>query len=333
MKYLKGISIALVILLVVYFIGPRPDSVTIDNNPVSIDVSLDQLSQFVQDKEDATPHLKPGNAAQIIWADSIHEKTAYSLVYLHGFSASHEEGAPINKEIAKRYGMNLYLSRISGHGTNESDPFGQLTVEDMVNSAKEAVAIGKLLGDNVIVMSCSTGGTFGLYLAANDPDIASLILYSPNIDLYDQTSDVLLAPWGLQIARLISGGKQRTFEATEDVQKYWTTTYRLEGAVALKQLLQETMRPDIFQKITQPVFIGYYYKSELEQDNVISVEKILEMNGQLGTADSNKIIKAFADVGNHAINSKYFSKDVASVRKETINFLEKNMGLIPTSRD
>jgi len=333
MKYLKGIGIALVVLLVVYFIGPRPDPVTIDNDPTSLDLALEELSDFINNREKNTPHLRPGNEAQIIWADSNQVKTPYALVYIHGFSASQEEGAPIHKEIADRYGMNLYLARISGHGTNEPEPFASLTVEKMMNSAKEAIAIGKLLGEKVIVMSCSTGGTFSLYLASNDPGIDGLIMYSPNIDLYNQTSDILTAPWGLQIARLISGGDQRSFEATEDVKKYWTTTYRLEGLIALKQLLQETMTKETFEKVRQPTFIGYYYKNEAEQDNVISISKINEMQVLLGTSKEEKRVVAFPDVGNHAINSKYYSKDLNSVRSETIAFLEEVMGLIPKTSD
>ena len=333
MKYLRRVGVFLFILVIVYFAGPMPAPIIINNNPASLEISLNELSNFVKDKEDNTPYLKPGNSAHIVWTDSTHTKTPFSLVYIHGFSASPEEGAPIHKEIADRYGMNLFLARIAGHGTNEPEPFKELSAEKMIESAKEAVAIGKIIGDKVIVMSCSTGGTFSLYLASNDADIEGLILYSPNISLYNQSSNILTAPWGLQIARLISGGAQRSFDATEDVQKYWTTTYRLEGLIALKQLLQFTMTTETFENVLQPTFIGYFYKNEQEQDKVISVNKINEMQKVLGTPQKQKRVVAFPDVGNHAINSKYYSKDLTSVRVETIKFLEEVMNLTPKSSD
>lgn len=333
MKYLKGIGIGLIILFTIYIVGPKPSTVEIDNNLISLNVSLDELDEFVKDKEDATPYLKPGNAAQIIWADSVPKKTTYSLVYLHGFSASHEEGAPIHQEMAERYGINLYLARIDGHGTNEAEPFKELTVEGMLTSAKEAIAIGKLIGEKVIVMSCSTGGTFSLYLSANDPGIVAQILYSPNIDLYDNTSEVLLMPWGLQLARQIAGGKSRTFESDSLIKKYWTTTYRLEGLIALKQLLKATMTTETFQSIHQPTFVGYYYKNEEEQDKVISIPKMLKMSEQLATPNDQKIVVPFPNVGFHGLNSKYRSQDLESVRTETIIFFEETIGLIPKLSD
>ena len=323
------IGIGLVILILLYAVGPIPKDLHMDNKPKTLNYQLSDLDSIIDAHEIKIPYIKSGNQAEIIWADSAQGKTKYSLVYLHGFSASHEEGAPVHREIAKKYGMNLYLSRISGHGTADPEPFENLTVEDMVASAKEAVAYGKLLGEKVILMSCSTGGTFSLYLAPKDPKIAGLILYSPNIDLYNNASELLTAPWGLEIARLINDGNQRSFESDELIKKYWTTKYRLEGAVALKHLLEVTMTENLFQKITQPVFIGYYYKNEEEQDKVVSVKRILEMSEQLGTDEKQKMIVAFADVGAHGLNSKYRSQDLESVRNETINFLEKIMELTP----
>jgi esterase/lipase len=333
MKLLKGIGIGLVVLVITFMLGPKPNQVEIDNIPSALEVPLEELSEFVKDTEDATENLKPGNAAEIVWKDSVMEQTPYSIVYLHGFSASHEEGAPLHREMARRYGMNLYLARIDGHGTDEPDPFKTLTVAGMLASAKEAIAIGKLLGEKVIVMSCSTGGTFSLYLAANDPDIVAQILYSPNIDLYDNTSEVLVMPWGLQLARQITNGNSRSFEADTTIKKYWTTTYRLEGLIALKQLLKATMIKETFQAIHQPTFIGYYYKNEVEQDNIISIPKILEMSEQLATPSDQKMVVPFPNVGFHGLNSKYRSQDLASVRKETILFLEEIIGLTPKQRD
>ena len=48
----------------------------------------------------ATHRLKPDNEARIVWADSSRQKTAYAIVYLHGFSASLGEGDPTDTDIA-----------------------------------------------------------------------------------------------------------------------------------------------------------------------------------------------------------------------------------------
>ncbi len=333
MKIIKGLGIAIVVLVITFLLGPKADMPAINNTPTQIDVTLEGLTEYVALKEKNTPYLKPDNEARIIWADSTQLKTPYSFVYLHGFSASQMEGSPLHLDIAKKYNANLYLSRLDGHGTNEPEPFADLSVEKLISTAKEAIAIGKLLGDKVIIISCSTGGTLGLYLAASDPDIAGLVLYSPNIDLYDQSSDLVTGPWGLQILRAIIGGEQTTSKASEEVKQYWTTNYRLEGIVQLKLLLEATMTAETFEQVTQPVFVGYYYKNEEEKDKTVSIERMLEMYDQLGTDDSLKAIKAFPNVGAHVISSSLKSKDLESVRQETNSFLENIMGLIPKSSD
>ena len=62
--------------------------------------------------------------------------------------------------------------------------------------------IGRLIGNKVVVMSCSTGSTLALYLAAKNHEwIDGLICYSPNIDTYDQATHLVDGPWGLQIAQ------------------------------------------------------------------------------------------------------------------------------------
>lgn len=57
--------------------------------------------------------------------------------------------------------------------------------------------------------------------------------------------------------------KCRGFEANETVQKWWTNYYRIEGLVALKSFVQNTMKDQLFPQIKQPVLMAYYYKNVL----------------------------------------------------------------------
>jgi pimeloyl-ACP methyl ester carboxylesterase len=334
MKYLRWIGVFLLLVLLLVLVGPRPSTLLIDVTPMAVDtsVSLFSLAQNVKSTEASVKDLRVGNEAQIIWADSVPSKTPYSFIYLHGFSASHAEAFPIHQHIARRYGCNLYLSRLYAHGLAEQEPLLSLTPEKLIQSAKEAIAIGKQIGDKVILMSTSTGGTLSLLLAGKDSLVAGLILYSPNIDLHDEKSFLLTQPWGLQLARLVIGDRYYRFDAPQAAQQFWNTKYRIEALIALKSMMNATMHSTTFKKIHQPVFMGYYYKDEQHQDDVVSIPRMLEMYSELGTVDSLKRRVAFPNAGYHVIGSSYWSPNTAEVEYQTDQFLEEIMQLKPKTR-
>lgn len=334
---MKRLRIVLLLLVAgaaaLILLGPKAETPELQTASVVIDQDLRQLEQEIQVRESQIPGIKPDNEARFIWADSFaYKKSPYSLVYLHGFSASQGEGIPVHRAFAERYQCNAYLSRLDQHGIAGEDELLHLTPEGYLASAQEAIAIGKAIGEKVIVMSTSTGGTLALYLAAGDPDIAGLICYSPNIQIYDSKASMLLWPWGLQIARAVTGGKYRQTEAKNDtVKQYWNTRYRLESLVALQNLVAHTMKPEVFAQVEAPLFLGYYYVSDSVQDQVVSVPKMLEMYEQLGTPEALKRKVAFTEVGEHALASRFQSEDIGSVLKETFAFAEEILGWVPVS--
>ena len=268
--------------------------------------------------------MKPDNQARIIWADSARkEKTKVAFLYLHGFSASQAEGDPVHKDLAKKYNANLYLSRLAGHGIDKGDStLINLTPEKLVSSAENALAVAEKLGDEVVVIGTSAGGTLGLFLASRHPEIKAIILYSPCVKLYDGTAVILDKPWGLQIARLVSGGPTKKFESESKAHtNYWQLNYRIEALVALEDLISNTMKPEIFSKIKCPVFLGYYYKNEEQQDKTVSIPAMLKMFDELGTPPELKQKEAFPEAGVHVIASYIRSKDWQDVEKQTDRFL------------
>ncbi|MEM1259350.1 MAG: alpha/beta hydrolase [Bacteroidota bacterium] len=328
LRSIKFLAIVIVVLTLVYLLGPKVAPPDLDTTLPTVTSDLHQLEREILDREASIQNIRLDNEARILWADSIPKRTEYSIVYLHGWSASQKEGDPIHTETAKRYGCNLYLSRLTGHGLREEEPMLDLTADQLFQSAKEAIAIGKQLGKKVILMSTSTGGTLALPLAGGDPDIAALILYSPNVEIFDPLAKLLSKPWGLQLAQLVTGKDYHEFDNRTPLRdQYWTTKYRLEALTQLQALLDETMVEATFKAVTQPVFLGYYYKDDIHQDSVVSVPAMLEMFGQLGTAPHLKEKVALSNVGDHVMASYINSKDLEAVRKETFGFLEEVLGL------
>lgn len=292
------------------------------------------LERQISDRENAVKDLKPETRARIIWADPENKApTRYSLVYLHGFTASQGEGFPVHVDFAKRYGLNLYLSRLKGHGIDDPDAFKGLTPQHLIDSAVEAVSTGRKLGNKVILMGTSTGASLALYLASKikEDDLHGLILYSPLIDFYGIKSLLLSNKWSRSILKIVPG-KQYVVNfkiGHPDEKKIWYTSYRLEGALALGKLIEETMTTKIFAKITQPVFTGYYYRNEKQQDTVVSVSGIKKMYDNLGTGSNYKKIANFPKANTHVICNFLLSKSVNDVKQQTFRFSEKILGLNP----
>jgi pimeloyl-ACP methyl ester carboxylesterase len=334
MKFLKILAWVVILLVVAYLLGPRPASpkylsATSNQSLQPITGSAAEMEKQI-DRREAMHKLKPDNEARIVWLnDSLKSSTDYSIVYLHGFSASQKEGDPVHRDIAKKFGCNLYLSRLAEHGIDTSEVLLNFTVDKYWESAVDALRIGTHLGNKVILMATSTGGSLALQLAATYPDkVYALILMSPNIAIADKNAWLLNNPWGLQIARLVVGSHY--IDGTDDrpiYRQYWNSHYRVEAAVQLEEYLETTMVQKTFEKVHQPTLLLYYYKDEVHQDSVVSVSAMKKMFAQLGTDSIHKRAVDLPNTGNHVIGSYIKSHDVPSVEREVTSFMKEILGL------
>ncbi len=330
MRILKIIIGIVAVLAIVYLIGPSPSKPNYNNTIIEVPSDPAALEKFIADGE-ALHKVKPNNEARIVWAkDSLKQKTKYAIVYLHGFSASQEEGNPVHRTIAKEFGANLYLSRLSQHGIDTTDELINMTAENLWESAKEAYAIGKAIGDTVILMGTSTGGTLALMLAANFAEVGGLVLYSPNIAIKDPNAWLLNNPWGLQIARLVKKSNYMIInKPIAQYNQYWNHYYRLEATVQLEELLETSMTQNLFKKITQPTLVLYYYKNETEQDPVVSIDAMKNMFASIQTPTTKKKMVPVPNSGNHVMASPIQSKDIETVKTASAQFLQKIMLIQP----
>jgi esterase/lipase len=235
---------------------------------------------------------------------------------------------------ARHFGANLYIPRLASHGLETEDALIDMTPDALWQSAKEALMIARSLGKKVVVMGTSTGGTLALQLASYFPEyVDGLILYSPNIRINNNAAFLLSKPWGLQIGRKSNGGKYRVTNEDFDSKdcKYWYCKYRMEGTVYLQQLVEATMTKETYKRVTAPVFLGYYYKDEKNQDETVKVDAMLSMFKQLGTHQDKKVKKAFPEAGEHVIACELTSGSVDEVISETITFGEEVLRLKKTN--
>jgi pimeloyl-ACP methyl ester carboxylesterase len=240
---------------IAWLAGPRvPVDTTVTFDPATIGPDADA---FVAASEAATPDLRPGLGKEIVWAfPASKAKTPLSIVYIHGFSASKGEVRPMPDIVAKSLSANLFYTRLEGHG-QDGAAMGRATVNDWVNDYAEAVAIGRAIGERVIVMSASTGGsivTWALAQPALSEKVAGAVFISPNYGVQAAGSGILTAPFGRQLANLIIG-KERSFEPENELHAtLWTPKYPTDAllpmagitALAAAQPVETIMTPALF---------------------------------------------------------------------------------------
>ena len=131
MRIIKWFIGFIAIAGIVYLAGPKPATPVYNTALPTIPGEPAALEALIQSNEQKNK-VRPNNEARIVWAnDSVKQKTPYAIVYLHGFSASQEEGNPVHQQIAKEFGCNLYLARLSEHGIDTTDALINMTAASL----------------------------------------------------------------------------------------------------------------------------------------------------------------------------------------------------------
>lgn len=223
------------LLLAVFLAGPRA---RVDYQPFTGKLPTD-LTAYLQQTEAAYPDITPGAEKIIRWANVDHRQTDLAIIYLHGFSATRQETAPLSDDLASTLGANLFYTRLSGHGRSNA-AFGEASAGEWLNDAEEALAIGKRLGRKVIIIGTSTGGTLATWLAAtqDDPAILAYVLISPNFAPRDPTAQVLNWPWANHFVPLLLGEERHWRPLNAEQARYWTHRYPSKAMLPMMALVQ-----------------------------------------------------------------------------------------------
>ena len=149
---------------------------------------------------------------------------------------------------------------------------------------------------------------------------------SPNIAINNDKAYLLNNPWGLQIARAVTGSHYVTAKDSRPIYKqYWYSQYPLESTVQLQELIETSMTNETFKKIKQPLLMLYYYKDNVHQDSVVSVPAMLNMFKVLGTPPNKKVELAMPYVGDHVMGSYIKSKDLLDVQQSVEKFMRHTL--------
>jgi len=207
------------------------------------------VDAYFQKSEARFADITPGAEKRVIWAGAPGQKTSVSVLYVHGFSASSEEIRPVPDRVAKALKANLVFARLRGHGRG-GPALAQATATDWMFDLTEGLAAAKQVGEQVIVLSTSTGGTL-VVAAALDPDlmtnVKAAIFVSPKFGLNTPVAPLMTWPaaryWLPQLA-----GTEYSYEpANAENGRYWTTSYPSVALLPMAALVQLVAGLDVSQ--------------------------------------------------------------------------------------
>ncbi len=202
---------------------------------------------YFESVESAFDDIFPGLQKRVVWQDGAKEqRTPYSVVYIHGFSATSQEIRPVPDRVADALGANLVFTRLQGHGRG-SDAMVEGTASGWMQDAAEALAAARAVGDKVIVISTSTGGTLASAAALNpelSKDVAAMVFVSPNFGVNAIGAWLPGLPWARQWLPIVMGGERDVSSPDPKKNIFWTTRYSWEAVVPLTRLAQEVFALD-----------------------------------------------------------------------------------------
>lgn len=239
---IRGVLALAVVGALFWFVAPREG---IDfSDPFDPEQLGTDLPVYLAAQEARFDDITPGTEKRIHWAAEPGMKTALSVVYLHGYSATSQEIRPVPDDVAAAMGANIFFARLAGHGRG-GDAMAEPRAGDWIRDTVEALEIGRRIGDRVLVIGTSTGSTLAA-IAAADPSltadmmqkVAGMVFLSPNFGLNNPAAAILEMPlaryWGPLVA-----GRERSFETRNpDHGTYWTSRYPTVSLMPLGALIR-----------------------------------------------------------------------------------------------
>lgn len=225
---------------------------------------------YFESIESNVADITPGTEKRMIWRPGFKEqRTPFSVLYVHGFSASSEEIRPVPDRVAEALGANLVFTRLRGHGRSGA-ALAEASVNDWMMDLAEGLAAARQVGDRVVLIATSTGATLATAAALDvemSREVAAMILVSPNYEINNPLAPLLTLPaaryWLPPLA-----GQQRSFPAhNAEHLTYWTTSYPSVAVLPMAALLKKVRAMQVGQ-ITIPTLFWYSDNDQVVRPDV-----------------------------------------------------------------
>lgn len=241
--------------------------------------------------------VTPGTEKHIVWGPLGHVRAPWAVIYLHGFTATRQEIAPLPERVAQGLGGHCFYTRLAGHG-RPGAAMADMTVAHWQADALEALAIGHRLGERVLVIAASTGATLAAWAAqqTEGQGVAAWVLLSPNFGPQDPWAALMNWAWGRWLVRVATGGTRRSKPSSPQTAPFWTHEYPSVALFPMMALVRQ-VRASALEDIRAPVLVFYS-----PRDRTINVRQVCAAFARLGSADKQLIEVNDSDsVGQHVL--------------------------------
>ncbi len=277
----RGLFGALALVALALAVLPRGTVGVLPPPPVPAEATPLEVAESVAAAERLTPGIREGLAKTVTWAGEAGARTPLALVYVHGFSASRAELAPLPARLAEALDANLFETRLAGHGRGGA-ALGRARAEDWMLDMAEALAVGRALGERVLVLASSTGASLAAIAALEPPGadrVAGYVLMSPNFGLQAAGARLLTLPFARSLAPLVLGAERRWEPRSEAHGAGWTHAYPTEALVPMAALAQTARLSDHGRPGAPALFLIS------DRDSVVDPAATREVAGRWGAAN------------------------------------------------
>jgi len=275
------------------------------------------VDAYLREREAQQPGVKPEQAKAVVWNEpAARGRTPLALVYIHGFSASRRDITPVVETLASRLRANAFLTRLAAHGSASAAGFATVTAQDWLDDAREALAIGRRIGERVVLIGTSTGALLATMAALEDnsPRIAALVLLSPNFRIRDWRGKFISGPLGRLFARIIIGREYSFQPDSRGHAEFWTSSFPAEGIVALMDLMNYA-RSIHLDNLKTPTLIIY-----TDKDTVVDTRAIQDRFDEI--AGMPKLIVDLPGASRHELTGDALAPEtVRPVLRQITTFL------------
>jgi esterase/lipase len=305
-------------LAVIFLLGPQ-ETLEVEIRPIQLPEDIDA---YLAESEERLGDVAPHAAKTVRWLNpTAPGRTDIALVYVHGFSATRQETLPLTDQLADQLKANVFYARLSGHGRS-GQAMAEVGLNDWLNDLHEAITIGNAIGNRVILVGSSTGGTLAT-LTAMRPEIFgavdAIVVLSPNYGTKNPGERLMLMPWGIQLAELLVGKRRSWTDKAfnEEHRRYWTTSYPTRGLHPMV-LAVDTVRHCDLSRVGQPFLILYS-----RFDEVVDPSRIESVYTRLGSSNKRLLdVGKINDYSNHVLAGDVLSPDATpEIRRHILDFL------------